>query len=130
MVKVSATLSILSDTKRRLEDIRYRLVGKLKKRKRDIIESEQIKEKVFALNCEMTQLWESLELLKSCKQEIQELTCKCKDLKENFEKILESDQSIIDINNQIKDYDVMIQCQNEYIQQLALQLGYSPEDYL
>lgn len=133
MVKVSATLSILRRTKYRLEDTRNDLDRKLKKRKKDIIKSEKMKEKIFALNCKIKRLevyLKRLELLEQCKQEIQELICKYKELKENFEQILESDQSIIDINGQIKDYDIMIQYQVELIQQLALQLGYSPEDYL
>ena len=124
MTKFPYTLSMLYKTRSRFEDTKNDLVSKLKKRKKNIIKDEKMQEKIFALNRKIKQLQKRKQ---KRKQRILQLICKCKELKESFAQILESDQTIIDINAQIKDYDVMIQCQDDYIQQLSIQLGYKFE---
>ena len=114
MTKFPYTLSMLYKTRSRFEDTKNDLVSKLKKRKKNIIKDEKMQEKIFALNRKIKQLKKRKQ---KRKQRILQLICKCKELKESFAQKLELDQTIIDINAQIKDYDVMIQCQDDYIQQ-------------
>jgi chromosome segregation ATPase len=148
MSQRSATLTLLSGTKRRFKDTQNNLYEQKQTIIQTIIQSKEILSKIFALKCKIKKLKKNIEWLifesnvsNECfiveynqfKRQLHELMIELDNCKEQFKQIqqeLKSDQSIIDINSEMANYDVMIQHQVELIYQFSIRLGHSPEDYM